>query len=194
MSPRMLPLIALLLGLTLLASCSNDADTTSLAAAQPIEAGDSCHVCGMVIERFPGPKGEAFLEGQTTPRKFCSTLELFTFLKQPENATQLSHAYVHDIGVTTWDTPADEAFIRADQAWYVAGHDRRGAMGHTLASFAERPDAEAFREAHGGEVIAYADIDLALLGRLGRGELDGDMQGMGQRDGHMHQARTDGRE
>ncbi|SFT35302.1 nitrous oxide reductase accessory protein NosL [Halomonas saccharevitans] len=173
--PRLPILLTLLL--VLLTGCS-ESDPETLAAPVPIADGDSCHVCGMLIQNFPGPKGEAFLKGQDTPSKFCSTLELFTFLKQPENETRLSHAYVHDIGKTTWQQPADEAFVPASDAWYVVGHDRRGAMGHTLASFAERDDAEAFREEHGGQLVAYEEIDLDLLGRLGRGELGGDIEGM----------------
>ncbi len=168
--PRVCLLLPLLL--VLLTGCS-ESDPEALAAPLPIEDGDSCHVCGMLIQDFPGPKGEAFLKGQETPSKFCSTLELFTFLKQPENETRLSHAYVHDIGKTTWVQPADEAFIRASEAWYVVGHERRGAMGHTLASFAERGEAEAFRDDHGGRLVTYEEIDLDLLGRLGRGELGG---------------------
>ncbi len=181
--PRLLMLIPLLFSL-LLAGCG-ESEPEALAAAQPIEAGDSCHVCGMLIEEHPGPKGEAFLEAQGEALKFCSTLDLFAFLKQPENETRLSHAYVHDIGVTPWGQPSDEAFILASEAWYVVGHDRRGSMGHTLASFAEQADADAFREAHGGELVAYEEIDLDLLGRLGRGELGGDIaEGKGDMPGH----------
>lgn len=177
---NLLPLLVSLIASLLLAGCG-ESEPEALASPVPIESGDSCHVCGMLIEQFPGPKGEAFLDRQGEALKFCSTLDLFTFLKQPENETRLSHAYVHDIGVTTWGEPSHEAFIRAEEAWYVVGHGQPGAMGHTLASFAERTDAEAFRETHGGELLAYADIDLDLLGRLGRGELAGahEMDGPG---------------
>lgn len=172
-----LSLMASLMISLLLAGCG-ESKPEALASPVPIRAGDSCHVCGMLIEHFPGPKGEAFLDRQGEALKFCSTLDLFTFLKQPENETRLSHAYVHDIGVTTWGEPSDEGFIRAEEAWYVVGHGQPGAMGHTLASFAERGDAEAFRETHGGELLAYSDIDLDLLGRLGRGEMGDAMQEM----------------
>ncbi|MFD2190686.1 nitrous oxide reductase accessory protein NosL [Pistricoccus aurantiacus] len=160
-----------LLGFFLL-GCDDTAEPTTLAAPEPIVAEDTCHVCGMTIVQFPGPKGEAFLKGNAQALKFCSTLELFTFLQQPENQTQLSHAYVHDMGQTPWASPSDDAFIRAVDAWYVVGHDQRGAMGHTLAPFAEQAEAQAFIDEHGGEMIRYADIDLPLLGKLGRGELN----------------------
>ncbi|MCL7941803.1 nitrous oxide reductase accessory protein NosL [Halomonas sp. ATCH28] len=180
---RLALLIALLASL-LLSGCS-ESEPEALAAAVPIEAGDSCHVCGMLISEHPGPKGEAFLDPQGEALKFCSTMDLFAFLRQPENETRLSHAYVHDIGVTPWGQPSDEAFVLASEALYVVGHDRRGAMGHTLASFAERADAEAFLEVHGGELVSFDEIDLDLLGRLGRGELGGDSDaGMGDMHGH----------
>ncbi|MCE8021784.1 nitrous oxide reductase accessory protein NosL [Halomonas sp. MCCC 1A11036] len=161
---------ALAFGLVLLlAGCGNE-DDKPLAAAQPITDGDSCHVCGMLIAELPGPKGQAYLNRDDAVRKFCSTTDMFAFLLQPENESRLSHAWVHDVAVTPWSQPADDAFILASEAWYVAGHDRRGAMGHTLASFKERHHAEAFAETHGGEVLAFGDIDLALLTDLARAD------------------------
>ncbi|MEQ4539623.1 MAG: nitrous oxide reductase accessory protein NosL [Billgrantia sp.] len=165
----------------LLAGCSGSEDKP-LAAAQPITDGDSCHVCGMLIADLPGPKGQAYLNRDDAVRKFCSTTDMFAFLLQPENENRLSHAWVHDVAVTPWSRPADDAFILASEAWYVAGHDQRGAMGHTLASFRERHHAEAFSETHGGEVLAFGDIDLELLTELARA--DASMQHNGGMPGH----------
>ncbi|MFQ3789793.1 nitrous oxide reductase accessory protein NosL [Halomonas sp. A29] len=173
----------------LLAGCRSDADT-ALAPAQPITDGDSCHVCGMLIAELPGPKGQVYLNRDETVRKFCSTADMFAFLLQPENANRLSHAWVHDVAVTPWSQPADKAFILASDAWYVAGHTQRGAMGHTLASFKERHHADAFRETHGGEVLAFSDIDLELLTELARADAgmqhNGGMPGHGEHDSAMH--------
>ncbi|WP_346795956.1 nitrous oxide reductase accessory protein NosL [Halomonas sp. Bachu 37] len=166
--PALLPVFTLIA--LLLTGCNNATDTAEATPSQPIADDDVCHVCGMLIAEFEGPKGQAFMEDRTDSRKFCSTLEMFVFLQQPENQSQLRHAYVHDIGATPWEAPRDDAFILAEEAWYVIGHDRRGSMGHTLASFSSREVATRFIEAHGGEVIAYDDIDLDLLGSLGRGE------------------------
>ncbi|WP_111414465.1 nitrous oxide reductase accessory protein NosL [Billgrantia lactosivorans] len=179
---RALALLPLLLAL-LLAGCG-ESEPEALAAAEPIESGDSCHVCGMLIDEHPGPKGEAFLDKSTSALKFCSTTELFAFLRQPENEARLSHAYVHDVAAAPWPTPDDKAFVLASEAWYVAGHDQRGSMGHTLASFKQRHHAEAFAETHGGELYAFDDIDLELLARLSRGELGGGDDAMGNLAGH----------
>ncbi|KAA0010285.1 nitrous oxide reductase accessory protein NosL [Billgrantia pellis] len=180
--PRFLLLLPLLLSTLLIAGC-NEPEPVALAAAEPIESGDSCHVCGMLIDEHPGPKGQAFMDKQGSALKFCSTAELFAFLRQPENETRLSHAYVHDVAAAPWPTPDDDAFILASEAWYVAGHDQRGSMGHTLASFKERRHAEAFAETHGGELYTFDDIDLELLARLSRGELGGG-EAMGAMAGH----------
>lgn len=169
--PILLPIIALVS--LLLVGCNNAADSAQTTTPQPITDDDICHVCGMFITEFEGPKGQAFLEGHSDARKFCSTLEMFVFLQQPENQTQLRHAYVHDIGITPWAAPKDDAFILAADAWYVIGHDQRGSMGHTLAPFSTRERATQFIEVHGGELLAYGDIDLGLLAQLGRGETSG---------------------
>ncbi|WNK19539.1 nitrous oxide reductase accessory protein NosL [Halomonas piscis] len=163
---RYLVLAGLLAAALVLGGCGDSAPKP-LAEADPIASGDSCHVCGMTITNHPGPKGEAFMGRNEAPLKFCSTAELFTFLRQPENEAQLSHAYVHDMGATGWESPDDDAFIRADEAVYVVGHDRRGSMGHTLAPFADNSAAEAFIEDHGGQIVAFDDITLERLANLG---------------------------
>lgn len=165
--------LVLFTALFLLTACQSDTEQSSTQAIpQTIESGDSCHLCGMIIKNFPGPKGQAFLRGDQQARKFCSTLDLFSFILQPENETQVSHVFVHDMGATDWQKPMDDFFINARNAWYVIGHDQRGAMGHTLASFAAKSNAGQFCVQHGGRIIRYEDINLTLLGQLGRGELD----------------------
>ncbi|MCG6656843.1 nitrous oxide reductase accessory protein NosL [Halomonas campisalis] len=162
-----LPITALALSTLLLAGCG-DNDDVALAEAQPISDGDSCHVCGMLIEQLPGPKGQAFMDRDQSARKFCSTTDLFAFLLQPENERRISHAWVHDVGITPWSTPSDDAYILAAEAYYVVEHERRGAMGHTLASFSEQRVAEAFQETYGGRILTFEEIDLELLTELGR--------------------------
>ncbi len=132
-----------------------------------IDSGDECHVCGMTISHFPGPKGEAYVRGATKPFKFCSTRDLFSWLLQPENKVAATKIYVHDMGSTAWKHPADNAFIDARKAWYVVDQPMKGAMGPTLASFAGKDQAEAFIQAHGGRLLRYQDISLALLAELG---------------------------
>ncbi len=132
--------------------------------AVPPEA--ACHVCGMILGRFPGPKGEAYVETAQRPLFFCSTLELLVWLRQPDVTARVRGAWVHDMGGAAWERPDDARWVRAEEAWYVAGHALPGAMGPTLASFARREDAERFAREHGGEVLPYGRITLELLGSL----------------------------
>jgi copper chaperone NosL len=134
--------------------------------AVAIESGDECHLCGMLISQFPGPKGEIFNRKATKAHKFCSTRDLFAYYLQPENTRQVQQIFVHDMTKTPWDAPDDEHFTDAKTAWYVRDHNQRGSMGATLASFSAETDAQAFATAYGGTVISFDMITLDLLASL----------------------------
>ncbi|AYG07707.1 NosL protein [Pseudomonas fluorescens] len=122
---------------------------------------DECHVCGMVISEFPGPKGEVVEQGAA--KKFCSTAEMLGWWLQPENHHAQSKLYVHDMGRSHWDTPDDAHLIDAKTAYYVLGTGLKGAMGVVLASFAEQAEAQKIAADTGGRVLRFEEIDLALL-------------------------------
>lgn len=152
-----------------LVACSESEETTQ-AKPDPVhfESGDECHVCGMAITRFPGPKGEAIAGKEDQVRKFCSTKDMFSWVLQPENVNRDHVLYVHDMAETDWEHPDDTALIDAREAWFVIGSERTGSMGPTLASFADQSDAEAFVENHGGEVVAFNEVTMEHLSS-GRG-------------------------
>lgn len=127
------------------------------------EAGDECHVCGMIIAHFPGPRGEAYVSRREQPLKFCSTRDLFAWLLQPETAAIVEQIYVHDMAQSDWSHPEDTRLIDARKAWYVAGSERSGAMGPTLASFAARDAAQAFADTYGGRLLRFDAITLSVL-------------------------------
>ena len=122
---------------------------------------DECHVCGMVISEFPGPKGQVVEQGAA--KKFCSTAEMLGWWLQPENHHAQSKLYVHDMGRSHWDTPDDAQLIDAKTAYYVLGTGLKGAMGVVLASFAEQAVAQKVAADTGGRVLRFEEIDLALL-------------------------------
>ncbi|MCP3674001.1 MAG: nitrous oxide reductase accessory protein NosL, partial [Gammaproteobacteria bacterium] len=74
----------LFLSLVLL-GCNSEDPKNIIIDPQAFESGDECHVCGMVISRFPGPKGQAFETRTEQMRKFCSTMEMMIWYLQPEN-------------------------------------------------------------------------------------------------------------
>ena len=164
---RQLPWLGAVLLLSLLAACERETETR--APQRPPVAfhpGDECHVCGMLIARYPGPRGQAYVRRRDQPLKFCSTRDLFAWLLQPETAAVVEEVYVHDMAQTDWAHPQDTRLIDARSAWYVIGSERRGAMGPTLVSFADRAAALSFADQHGGRLMRFADITLPVLESL----------------------------
>ena len=173
-------LLAALAAITLTACSGNEEQTMAKPEPVHFESGDECHVCGMVISNFPGPKGEAITEKEQHVRKFCSTKDMFAWMLQPENENRDHTLYVHDMTQTEWEHPDDTALIDARDAFFVVGSDRSGAMGPTLASFATEEAAHGFMMEHGGEVLKYSSITmehlntcLAKHGMDGRDGMDG---------------------
>ncbi len=62
-----------------------------------------------------------------------------------------------------WNHPDDRHLIDATSAFYVVGVKRPGAMGATLASFADRADADRMATAEGGRVLRFSEIDQSVL-------------------------------
>lgn len=148
----------------LLAACGQQSDSQQMVQqAVAIESSDECHLCGMIITNFPGPKGQLYSKGINGNMKFCSTRDMFAFILDPENQHNIQQAFVHDMAVTPWGKPNDEIYIDAKTAFYVIGHNKPGAMGPTLASFSKLADAETFATAQGGRVFQFNEIDMATM-------------------------------
>lgn len=161
-------LIAFFFVTSFLLACSKEPQTQTIHQAAAIESADECHLCGMLISHFDGPKGELFRKGITEAdgkkvHKFCSTRDMFSFYLDPENKRNVTTMYVHDMSKSPWNAPNDEYFIDAKTAWYVAGSSQTGAMGATLASFSLEVDANKFAQEFGGKVLSFAQVDVAVL-------------------------------
>ncbi len=159
-------------GVTLagLAGCGGEEEVTVACEPRPFRDDDECAVCGMYIAHYPGPKAQACLrDGRLLT--FCSTSDMFVWLLQPDSVPQLLKAFVHDMGVTDWDEPSDDAFIDAEVAVYVTEHPVMGAMGPTLASFGSEEDARAFMAEHEGRLLAYEEVDVQVLNDLARAHI-----------------------
>ncbi len=145
-------------------SCNNQTDK-QLIRHLPVAIGaaDECHLCGMVISQFPGPKGEIYDKRSESFQKFCSTKELFSWYLQPENKYNTAEIFVHDMSKSGWLKPDDGHLINAKKAWYVTGSKLTGSMGATLASFATKQQAENFSVKNGGRVLKFAQINLYQL-------------------------------
>ncbi len=152
-----------------ISACSEQAQQSQmLHQAVAIESTDECHLCGMLIMNFAGPKGELFKNGVTEEssnkvNKFCSTRDMFSFYLDPENKRNVTTMLVHDMSKMPWNAPKDEFFIDARKAWFVAGSEKTGAMGKTLASFSKQTDAQAFADEFGGKVLDFTEITIEVL-------------------------------
>jgi copper chaperone NosL len=156
-------LIVLMIAIMSLLSCSKQ---KMLYKAVAMESSDECHLCGMLITRFDGPKGEVFLnETGDQVYKYCSTYDLLSYYLDPENRRHIVQIFVHDMSKMPWESDSinDNYFIDAKAAWFVVGSVKMGAMGETLASFSLQTDAQAFAKEFGGKVINFTDITYDTL-------------------------------
>lgn len=157
-SARLLAITLLSLGLL---ACGKQEEDDVAREPVAFHEEDSCHVCGMVISEFEGPKGQSV--GNDGVRKFCSTAEMLGWWLQPENRISDASLFVHDMGQSEWGAPDDAHLVDAKQAYYVIDIPLQGAMGATLASFADETAAQALADEHGGRVLRFEDIDQDVL-------------------------------
>ncbi|WP_247663556.1 nitrous oxide reductase accessory protein NosL [Shewanella sp. MMG014] len=146
-----------------LMGCLSPNDDNSHAYHPHIGEHDRCHMCGMMITKYPGPKGALELANSSVNPKFCSTRDMFNYALQPENTRRIVQMSVHDIEQTDWAKPSNHHFISANSAWYVYGSSKEAVMGTAVASFASEQGANQFAANYGGKVIRFEQIDLALL-------------------------------
>ena len=146
-------LISVLLSVVLMA-CSEQSSVVYQAAE--ITDGDECHVCGMLINRLPGPKAQAVFDKQQV--KFCSTRDMVSFVQEEENTHRVSQIFVHNMSGNDWQQPGQDTYTDGRTAWYVAGSDKKGAMGPTFASFETQQQAQSFAAEFGGQVKSFEKL------------------------------------
>ncbi len=160
---KMLVTALLAVGVLSLLGCQDQKAEVMVQQVIAIEKSDQCHVCGMTISKYPGPKGQLYSKGISGNMKFCSTRDMFAFILDPENQHNIQQAFVHDMAVTPWGHPEEDTYTDAKLAFYVVGHHKKGAMGPTLASFSKRQDASDFAASEGGEVLTFEQVDLQVM-------------------------------
>ena len=164
--------ILLALAAGLLAAC--DAEPEAAAPAAPVEvtAEATGRYCGMLLADHEGPKGQIHLAGRDEPIWFSSVRDTIAFTRLPEEPKNIAAIYVNDMGVArNWRQPEPGTWTEAREAWFVIASSRRGGMGAPEAvPFSDKAAAEAFRIAHGGQVVRFDDIREDYV--LGPVELD----------------------
>jgi copper chaperone NosL len=164
----------LLLSVLGLVACGGQEDTVEPVAQHPVHVhdGQECDLCGMIINQFPGPKGQLFTRGNNQPLAFCSTRDMFAYALQPEHKHRVQSVFVHDVSTAEWGDMSQAKYIDAKQAYFVIGHNQLGAMGPTLAAFADLGAAEQFVKDHGGEIKRFEDIDQSVLNGMNHMAMD----------------------
>ncbi|HTN67364.1 MAG TPA: nitrous oxide reductase accessory protein NosL [Burkholderiaceae bacterium] len=154
--------------LGLLAACSQQLSKVSALEA---EDGTACALDGMLLKDYPGPKAQMhYAEGE--PDFYCDLMDLFSMLLAPEQKRTVAAVFVQDMGKAEWEHPSGN-WIDAKSALYVAGSSKTGAMGATLASFANRADAEAFAAKEGGKVVRFEQVTLEMVQARDSGKAHG---------------------
>ncbi|WP_243312375.1 nitrous oxide reductase accessory protein NosL [Fundidesulfovibrio agrisoli] len=159
---KALRLAPLVLGLLLLASAAL-AQPAALKLPPPGKT-DKCPVCGMFVAKYKDWLAYAVLtDGKLL--YFDGPKDMFRFVADPGHylsgfkKEQIAELYVSEF--------YSLKPILAQDAFYVAGSDAYGPMGHELVPLATQADAEAFRKDHKGKrVLRYGDITPALLKAL----------------------------
>ncbi len=148
--------LAFTLGL-LTAGCARQSAQQASTGPVEISAGTACELDGMLLADYPGPKAQIHYADADRPAFFCDIVELFNTLLAGEQVRAVRAVYVQDMGKADWNEPKGH-WIDAKTAVYVLGSRREGSMGPTIASFANRADAENFAKEYGGRVLGFADI------------------------------------
>ncbi len=130
--------------------------------------------CGMNVLEHAGPKGQIWLRSLIDPVWFSSARDTLAFTMLPEEPKDISAIYVSDMAkAASWDRPGPDNWIDARKAVFVIGSDARGGMGVAeTVPFSDRAAAEEFARAHGGRVVAYADVPRSAV-LTGAGEAPG---------------------
>ena len=171
--PQRMPALALMLCVVALLSSGCQRETTVAIPPTPSEVLTEAtgYYCGMRLAEHDGPKGQIRLAGRDEPIWFSSVRDAIVFLRQPEEPRDIVGAWGNDMGRSThWDQPDAGAWVELREAWFVIDSRAHGGMGAPEAvPFAERTQAEAFREQNGGRVVRLDDIpDAWAFGRPGR--------------------------
>jgi copper chaperone NosL len=159
---------AALLALVAVAACGEEAAIAEKPSPHEVSDAAIGRYCGMGLAEHAGPKAQIFLTDRKEPLWFSSVRDAFAFTMLPEEPKNVAAIYVNDMSrAQNWDQPEPGTWIDAKQAYYVLGSSREAGMGGGEAvPFGNEADAQRFTAAHGGRIVAFADVprDYVLSG------------------------------
>lgn len=171
-------LLAILASLALL-GCEEEKTAAAPPPPRALTADAVGHYCGMLVLEHPGPKGQIILASRPEPIWFSSARDAVAFTMLPEEPKDIRAIYVSDMAkAPSWEEPGAANWVEARDAFFVIGSDMRGGMGAAEAApFSDRVAAERFAAAHGGRIVAFAEMPRDyILGSTsgGSSEVDGE--------------------
>jgi copper chaperone NosL len=111
---------------------------------------------GMLLADYPGPKGQIhYSDGQVL--FFSDTVEMTATALKPESQKKITAIFTQDMAKTDWAKPQGH-WIDARTAYFVVGSRMTGSMGPTLATFANKADADRFAGQNGGKVMQFNEL------------------------------------
>jgi nitrous oxide reductase accessory protein NosL len=150
---------ALAIGSIAIASIASAADALGVKP----KPGDKCPVCGMFVAKYPDwVAGVTFGDG--TYAVFDGPKDMLKYWLEPARYRVARDRTMKRPFVTDYYTLKP---IDARAAFYVAGSDILGPMGHELIPFAAEEAARDFLRDHGGKrIIRFEDVNLVFLRAL----------------------------
>ncbi|WP_232700306.1 nitrous oxide reductase accessory protein NosL [Halobacterium wangiae] len=171
-----------LAGCTVLGGASGDQEAGPKPDPVDLSGGKADDQGGMLIGEHFGPNGQIFYadhspEGHDNPAWFHTlAVGLFPYHFAREQQGWTADAiYVTDYSTVDYDLTerkgrqyitshtAADTFGDAEALTYVAGSRVHGGMGTELLPFSDDSDASEFVSTHGGETVAFDDIDREFL-------------------------------
>lgn len=169
-------LLAILASLALL-GCEEEKTAAAPPPPRALTADAVGHYCGMLVLEHPGPKGQIILASRPEPIWFSSARDAVAFTMLPEEPKDIRAIYVSDMAkAPSWEEPGAANWVEARDAFFVIGSDMRGGMGAAEAApFSDRVAAERFAAAHGGRIVAFAEMPRDyILGSTSGGSSEAD--------------------
>ncbi|MFV0297664.1 MAG: nitrous oxide reductase accessory protein NosL [Hyphomicrobiaceae bacterium] len=146
--------IAAGLAVLVLAACNEE---TPIPGPQNVTKNSVAEFCGMTLQEHPGPKAQVFVQGRDAPYWFASVRDMFAYNFLSMSSFPVRAIYVNDMSrVKNWQHPEPGTWMKARDAFYVIGSDRRSGMNDSeTIPFGTKAAADRFASEHGGQVVRF---------------------------------------
>ena len=139
----------------------------TFATSEPTDAvpeNARCTVCGMFVAKYPNWLARVHYDTPDKTLFFDGVKDMMVFYFSPEKYGSTSRETIKEMYVRDYYTLK---WLRAEEAYFVAGSNVYGPMGHELVPFQSKEAAEAFsKDHHGQKILAFHEITPALIESL----------------------------